>query len=136
LLFIQTSDSSHISNFGIGFDLDQHGNRPNPTGTEAKIIKKVIKQDLQEEDNIHITMTYNKTRRQLQEEKERVKKIFTRAKDVNSCMTCTKNGRSRHTQDLCGLWVQRVIGTLEKKVYYHSEEGMYSNKTEKERLAC
>jgi hypothetical protein len=48
---------SHISKFGIGFDLDQHGNTPNPTGTEARNIEKVNKQDLQEEDNKPIPMT-------------------------------------------------------------------------------
>jgi hypothetical protein len=122
------NDSSHISKFGIGFDLDQHRNTPNPTGkkiieysvSKSRIqtvnseIEKVYKQDLQGKDNIHIN-TIQKN---------------IRAKKVNSCMSCTNKGHYGHTRGLCRAKKQRMERTFYKKEYDHNKEEIWENKKE------
>ena len=121
-------DSSHISKFGIGFDLDQHRNTPNPTGKKIieysvsnpriqavnSEIEKVYKQDLQGKDNIHIN-TIQKN---------------IRAKKVNSCMSCTNKGHYGHTRGLCRAKKQRMERTFYKKEYDHNKEEIWENKKE------
>jgi hypothetical protein len=127
------TDLSHISKFGIGFDLDQHQNTPNPTSkkiveySDSKFrvfssnseIEKVHKQNLQENDNIHINMIQKNIR----------------AKKVNSCMTCTNNGHYGHTRGLCGPRKQRMKRTLNKKEYDHNKEEIWKNKRERNKKA-
>jgi hypothetical protein len=128
-----TTDSSHISKFGIGFDLDQHRNTPNPTSkkivkySDCKLtvqtvnseIEKIHKQELQGKDDFHIT---------------RIRKN-KRAEKVNSCMTCTNKGYYGHTRGLCGSRIQRTKGKLNKKEYDHNKDEILQVKKETRRLA-
>ena len=126
---MSTSDSSHISKFGIGFDLDQHRNTPNPTGkkivkySDAKLrvltlnseIEKVHKQDLQGKDNIHVNVIQKNIR----------------AKKVESCMTCANKGYYGHIRGLCEQGLQRAKGKLNKKEYDHNKDEILQIKKER-----
>jgi hypothetical protein len=55
----------------------------------------------------------------------------TRAKKVNSFMTCTNKGYYGHTRSLCGSRIQCAKGELNEKEYDHNKEGILQVKKER-----